>query len=297
MNKEYKVERIKKEFVSSDCVQVSIPFDGTMTFLSTDGIIFYNDKDNIVNKYLSDDRRRRFAEADVAIYSTWNGLLKRESFTKQILDFNRPYISIQNGEILERFVIKDNDEALLISKILNFERKTVNMNYKQLSEMVFDNNNCDNIFYIYLDGSIPSDHRIYPTENEIYDGITGQLREKMENFKKYQKEIEHYSEVDRWFYDYVNKSIENIDLSLVNFNFDVGKSLVIIKIKDNLMKVFVVEATLVNYDNFKVDVYNMLVNSYTLEQVKASLNDSKDSMHLNYNMFHMGLVKRKVLKK
>ena len=295
MDKEYKIERIKKEFVGSDCVQVSIPFNGTMTLLNKDGVIFYNDKDNIVNKYLSDDRRRRFVNSDVVIYSIRNGLLKRESFTKQILDFDKPYISIQNGEILERFVIKDNDEALLISKILNFERKTVNMNYKQLLEMVFDNNNCDNVYYVYLDGSIPNDNKIYPSENEIYDGIITQLREKMDNFKKYQKEIEHYSEVDRWFYDYVSKSIENIDLSLVNFNFDVGKSLVIIRIKDGIMKVFVVEATLINYDNFKVNVYNMSVNSYTLEQVKSNLNYSKDSMYLN--TFHMGLVKRKVLKK
>ena len=297
MEKELKVEKIIKPYVSCDCVQVSIPFSGAITLLNNEDIIFYNniDKNNSVNKYLSDDRRRKFPNSDVSIYR--NGLLKIENYTKQLLDYDKPYISIQNGNILERFVVKDKDEALLVSKILRFDKKTINMNYKQLLNFVFDNNGYDRVYYVYLDGSIPNDHKIYPTENEIYDEIMSQLREKMENFKRYQKEIEHYSEADRWFYDYVNECLENIDLSLIKFNIDVGKSLVVVRVKGNDIEVMVVEAMLVNYDNFKVNIYNMPVNSYTLEQVKSSFVCPRDSIHLNHNIFQMGLAKRKVLRK
>ena len=302
MEKELKVEKIKKPYVSCDCVQVIIPFSGAITLLNNEEIVFYNDidKSNSVNKYLSDDRRRKFPNSDVSIYR--DGLLKRKNCSKQLLDYDKPYISIQNGKILERFVVKDKDEALLVSKILGFDKKTINMNYKQLLSFIFDNNDYDRVYYVYLDGTIPNDNRLFPTENEIYGEIISQLREKMENFQNYQKGIEHYSEVDRWFCDYVNECIENIDLSLVNFNIDIGKSLIVIRVQDNDIKIMVIEATLINYDNFKVNVYDMPVNLYTVDQVKSLLNvnyirDSRIPFVFNNNIFSIGLGKRKILKK
>jgi len=304
MKENIKIYRIKKQYVGSDCVQVSIPFNSSITLLNKDGIVFSNDIDenNNINMYLKDIRRRNFPYSNITVYNTWNGLFKIKSYTNQLLDYNKVYISIQNGLISELFIVKDKNEAFLVNKILNFDRKTINMNYNQLLDFTYDSEGYDKVLYVYLDGTIPNVNKLYPTENEIYSHIINQLKEKIENFKKYQKDIEHYSIADKWFYDYVKQSIENIDLSLIDYDIDVGKSLVVIKVKGNDIIVLVIEASLVNYNNYKVNIYNMPLETYTLNQIKQHENiefyiEPKIPLALNHDISRRYVLNQKKIVK
>lgn len=110
------VQRIKGCYVASDCLQLMFRKDGdAITILNKEGIV-YHKKDNsnfFVDK--SSERRKKyvFPYSKIPYFKVKNG-----ECISQILDFDKMYITISNGHIIENYALKDGKEALVASKVL-----------------------------------------------------------------------------------------------------------------------------------------------------------------------------------
>ena len=114
-----KVQQIEKQYVSDDCVQVMFPYKDTFAIFDAKEIIYLDNcrKNTLINKYLDDSRIEQFPYSNIPIHYS---KVEKDNiiFTNQLLDFEKVYISYDDGIINENFVIKDKDKALLISEEL-----------------------------------------------------------------------------------------------------------------------------------------------------------------------------------
>ena len=151
-------------------------------------------------------------------------------------------------------------------------KKTKHMTYNELLELVQQGQ-----YYVYLDGSMPfNKNEIYPSEEEIYYYIKNELENNIKYFRDYQQEnnietgydrISQYLEKNPWFLNYFEQSINNLDLSLINFNLriDYGSMLMIVKVNNESIIMQGVDVEFVRKDDFKVNIYDIPIDEFTLE--------------------------------
>lgn len=278
MNKfDRSVKRIEKHYVGDDCVQYMINYKDAITVISPEGILFHskNDSDLYTNKYLEDGRKIQFPYSIIPVHYQKKGLTKI-TYVNQLFDFNKPYIKIFDGHIYEYFAIKDDNQALLISKKMDYEKHVEYMTYDELLEFVMRNkSNNEKTFYVYLDGSIPDNkENIFPSEEKIYETIRILLNKNIKDFRKYKQNcptsvVGQYLKDNPLFLDYYESSITNIDFSIMDFNIRIGyNDLLIIRINDNNIKIQCINVYFVRQNRFEVEIYDIPVNKYTLEQLK-----------------------------
>lgn len=271
------IKRIESYYVGDDCIQDMIPYKNAITILSQDGILFHNKVGSnlYINKYMEDERRKQFPYSNIPIHYSKRGLVEKIIFTNQLFEFEKPYIRIFDGYILESFAVKDNDQALLINSIMQTDKYTKHMTYEELLQFVAKKDDDEQIYYVYTDGYLcPDGSKLLPTEEQIYKHIKEQFKKNVKDFREYQQEhtdaVGRYLEENPWFLNYIEKSINNLDTSLINFNIlieDVS-TLLILRIHNNDIKIQKVDVRFIKKDDFKVDIYNIPVNKYTLEQLK-----------------------------
>lgn len=274
------VQKIEKQYVSDECIQVMIPYEDAITVLNYDGILFHSDNESnlYINKYLEDERRKKFPYYNIPTHYSKNFFGKKTTYVNQLFNFEQPNIIIRDGFISEAYVVKDNNNALLINSEMQFNKYTEYMTYDELLSFIAkDKLPNQETHYIYLDGSIPSNEtRIFPTEEKIYNHIYKLLKKNVKEFRNYQQDnpfsfVGKYLEDNPWFLNYLEHSIKDIDLSLVDFNICIGResTLLVIRTNDNNnITIQGIEASFVRKNKFKVDIYNTPVSKYTLEQLK-----------------------------
>lgn len=117
--KEY-VQRIKKQYVRDDCIQVMLPYQkDTMTFLNKKGMLYHTKKNSTlyINKYTDDKRKKDFPYHDTPTHIEKRGK-QRINYVNQIIEWNTPYIQLSDNTVKELFALKEEKEALLATKIL-----------------------------------------------------------------------------------------------------------------------------------------------------------------------------------
>lgn len=304
------VQKIEKQYVSSDCIQTMIPYENTITILNQDGIIFSNDtkySKGYINKYLKDERRFNFPYSNIPIHYERLGF-KKIAFTNQLLEFDKPYFKISDGYVEQRVAIKDNNEALLVKNIIEPNSYIDYMTYNELEEFISKKDSDEQVFYVNADGSLPNGDIVLPTKEKIYDYIKDTLLRNVNDFKEYQEDdpnsiVSRYLKQNPIFLNYIEESIKkNLDLSLIDFNIKIGSSpIVIIRVKDDI-KIEVVEPTYLKDNLFQVEIYNLPVNKYTLEQLKYAPNiiitkDPKIPLRLNPGVTRIDIEKAKQMVK
>ena len=163
------IQRLKKHYVGKDCCQTIFPFGKKATIISPDGIIFHIDDKRITNNYSFDERRKQFPYNNIPIhyqkyipyFDTYMG------YANELIEYNKPYITITGNCVFETVALKDNDTALVISKLLypsNNEKiadERVVMKDKDILKLIRSKSDED-IYYIYEDGDmaaeIPFEH-------------------------------------------------------------------------------------------------------------------------------------------
>lgn len=280
------VQKIESYYVSDDCIQIMIPYKNAITILNKDGILFHNKVDSNlqINKYLEDERRKQFPYSNIPTHYSTVGLSKKITYSNQLFEFEKPYIRIFDGYIVESFVVKDNNQALLINSVMQtYNKYTKHMTYDELLKFVEKNDNNEQTYYVYLNGSIPySDSQLYPNEERIYNYIKNQFEKAIKNFREYQQcnldTVSRFLSQNPWFLDYIEQNINNLDLSLVDFNIGIDGTLLIIRTNDDNITIQGIDASFIKHDDFKVDIYDILVTKYTLEQLKfkSKINTTKE---------------------
>lgn len=287
------VRKIEGQYVRDDCIQIMFPYKDTLTILNQDGMLFHYKpgSSKYVNKYLEDERRKQFPYSNIPTHFSKVGIFKKVAYTNQLLEFEKPYIRIGDGHFSESFVIKDNNQALLISSIMQPDNHIEHMTYEELLKFVGKRDSDEQIYYIYLSGALPSNsEKLFPTEEEIYNHIRKQLSKNINDFENeienYYSSLGRYLRENPWFLNYANKNMREIDFSLIDFNIYINDPMLIVRINKENITIQGVEAMFVRQNDYKVDICDIPVTKYTLEQLKyvSKINiteEPKISLRLN----------------
>ena len=271
------VQKIKSHYVGNDCVQVMIPYQNALTIVSPDGMLYHHTPESriYINKYLEDERRKQFPYSNIPTHYS-RILFKKFAYTNQILDFDKPYIRIGNGFWLESYAVKDNNQALLVSSIKQPTEYIKHMTYDELLKFIGNssNNNKEEIYYVSLSGGIPiNNQEVIPSKEEIHKYIKESLSKNVQAFKREiedpESSVGRYLRDNPWFIEYAEKSFKNIDYSAIDFNFKVNESMLIIRINNGNITIKGVEIVFVKEDDYKVNIYDIPVTKYSLEQLKS----------------------------
>lgn len=273
------VQRVESHYVGDDCIQVMTPYRNTLAILNKDGIIYSHKKDSYasINKYVEDERRKQFPYSNIPTHYSRIGLFGKMNYVNQLLNFEEPYIRIGDGEIIESFAVKDKNEALLINTILTGDIRSVLVTRKELEE-VFSNSTTEKEkkYIIYLDDESMNIGEFHPlaSEEEIYDFIESKFMENISEFAMILNN-DSFSKVGVYllqhpfFFEFVKQSIANVDLCKLKLNIKLrGGKAIILKSNGSDIAMQYVRANFVSIDNYRIDIVDIPVNKYTLEQLK-----------------------------
>lgn len=268
------VQRVKNYYVGDDCIQIMIPHLGdTISILNSDGITYHSKPNSnyYINKYLQDERKNEFPYSQIPIhYDRIRG--KKVEFINQLYDFNKVYIVIADNIIKEHFAIKDNDEALLVTKhILPSQGKSQILNRKQLEDLIKSAN--DGIFG--LDGGIfkASDNKVVnfslPSDEYILNWYKQKLIKMKENQMLYGADPYASEELKNFFY----KSIEKLTIEDIPTNIILFEDMIFISVEENneckeIKGIKGINATYNGPDKFLLEIYDFPITIYSLEHLK-----------------------------
>lgn len=272
------VKRINSWYVGEDCVQIMIPYKNAITILDKNGIVYHHKKGSEIftNNYVNDNRRTQFPYHSIPTHYA-KVLGSKYQYTNQILDFEQPYIRINNGRIIESFVVKDNNEALLVNKIMPFIEKSSFKTRKEMEDIFKQaSNDNEEIYYLYLDGTMPSNNKfVISSEDSILTSVKNQLSKDVSIFKNYitnenESNFSRYFEVNDYFLKFVEKSIDKLDLNEFELNMQLfgGKTIILVKTSGTDISIKGYDIYFISPDYYKVDSYDIPVTKYTLEQIK-----------------------------
>ena len=273
------VQRVESHYVGDDCIQVMAPYINTITILNKDGIIYShkNGSHASINKYVEDERRKQFPYSNIPTHYSRIGLFGKMNYANQLLNFEEPYIRIGDGGIIESFAVKDKNEALLINTILTGDKRSVFVTRKELEE-VFSNSTTgkEKKYIIYLDDESINIGEFHPlaSEEKIYNFVKSQITENVSEFRKYvnnnsSSTVGWYLLQHPLFLDFVEQSIKDFDLNKMKFDIELkGGKAIILKSNESDIAMQYVRANFVSLDNYRIDIVDIPVNKYTLEQLK-----------------------------
>lgn len=148
-----KIERIPCYFVNNDCSQITLPFRNNITLFSSDicneGILChydFNDDSQNVNKYLLDERKNDFPYANIPIYKGLLGVY----YINQLFEYNKHYITLIDGNIRDRYLIKDNNEVILLNRNISIPLNIIGSSYSSKEiKVILSNINALMVFDCY----------------------------------------------------------------------------------------------------------------------------------------------------
>lgn len=267
------VQRIQSHYVGDDCIQIMFPYQDTLTIVNQDGMLYHHKPGSsiYINKYLEDERRKQFPYSNIPTHFL-KVRFRKIAYTNQLLDFEKPYIRIGDGYFSESFVIKDNNQALLINSIMKPDTHIEHMTYDELLKYVGKHDTDEQVYYVYLSGALPSNNEeLFPTEERIHSYIKEQLSKNIRDFEKESENAESYVgsylRKNPMFLDYVNNSIRRIDFSSMDFNIRINESMLVVRISKGNITIQGVEAMFVRENDYKVNIYDIPVTKYSLEQL------------------------------
>lgn len=169
------IKRLKKCYVGEDCCQTMFPFGDKATIISPDGIVFYLDDEDIVNSYSFDERRKQFPYNNIPIhYREYIPYFDTNmGYANELVEYNKPYIEITGGCVSLTVALKDNDTALVISKLLYpnnnlcIADERVVMTDREIIELIRSKDN-EEIYYIYENGDMAEDIPFKSKKNETF---------------------------------------------------------------------------------------------------------------------------------
>lgn len=134
------VQKIPKCYVGEDCIQIMFPFTESIIVCEKEAVLTeeyirccydVNDRNgDVINKYLEDERKNTFPYSNIPVHTSRNGF-KKVYYVNQLLNFDEDYYCIVDRELytedeggyecslgyfIHAYLIKDNDDVLLVSQ-------------------------------------------------------------------------------------------------------------------------------------------------------------------------------------
>ena len=271
------VQKVGSQYVGDDCIQVMAPYKNAITILNKDGVI-YSHKEGVypsVHEYVKDERRKQFPYSNIPTHYSRARLFGKMNYANQLLNFEEPYIRIGDGGIIENFAVKDNNQAFLITKILQANKTSKYMTYDELMNFVAKSSDNEQIYYVYQDGSLHPDYApIYPSKKEIYADIKMKFikiandgADILSTGYNYDFGFPNYV-----FPNYIREAANYVDLDLIDFNIHIGNNslLLVVRVNNGNITIQGVDVVFVRKDYFNVNIYDIPITKFTLEQLKSA---------------------------
>ena len=274
------VQRIKECYVTTNCMQVMFLKDGdAITILDSDGILYHqkDGSDFFVNKALEKRGNNRFPYSNIPYYKTRNG-----EYINQVIDFDRIYLQIGNGYIIETYAVKDGEEALVANKLLLPTNKRIEVCNRDKVLEIYQKNK-DNIYV--LDGSkrvlMPDflDEDKTLEEYKDYIRTIRNLEEKVlesrlggeYEYREYSERfglLRHSSSQMKFMRDAINKAIDSITLDdIAPINLE-KNNIFITKGKNDIDSITGINVRCFGKDIYQLEMYDYPLTKYTYEHIK-----------------------------
>lgn len=273
------VQRINSWYVGEDCAQIMIPYKNAITVLDRNGIVYHHKEGSkvFINNYVTDERRKQFPYHTIPTHHTKFAFHGMYHYANQLFDFEQPYIRINDGHLIESYVVKDKNEALSVNKVMPIHKSTSFKTREEL-EKLFEKPSGENesLYYLYVSGTMPANNEFnISTEKEIFDYIKGQLTKNVGDFRDYVKShpesvVSSYLRKNDFFLDFVEHNVSTLDLNEYKLNLQLNDGATILLAKTNGVDISLqgVDVYFIAPDYYKVDTYDIPVTKYTLEQLK-----------------------------
>ena len=120
------VAKMHSHYVADDYIQIMLAYRNYLILFGNSDLMYFKNfiesnpsiREGSRNVYLEDERRNNFPYSQIPEHIE-RVLFRKLNFVNQILDFEKPYIRINDGFITKMTAFKDGDEALVHTKILN----------------------------------------------------------------------------------------------------------------------------------------------------------------------------------
>lgn len=223
------------------------------------------------NVYLEDKRRLTLPYSSIPEHIERVSLIKKNMFTNQILEYNKPYIAISDGIINKITTYKEDSSAYIHFSYLSnrYENKKKFIVNRQELENYYNtgtlNNYDDNHYinkYIFL-----SSGRIINKQLKSEDELLNIVKETLTEEIKDSEDLSFIAQLN------LLKAVNNMhEIAPLVFITDYY----IIKIKDN--NEMVIDNFIIKYlekDKYEITIFNIPVNIETLESIKERFELSK----------------------
>ena len=256
------VQRIQNYYVGDDCLQIMVPhrLNGGVSILKVDGMVYHYKPNSslFVNEYVLDERRKQFPYSQIPNHKSIVGLKKIE-YVNQLLDFNKVYIEIKDGIIVETFSLKDGNEGLVVNKLIIPNQETIKyMNRLEVLELL----KSVNVGFFSFDGGYYSEGLKLASEESILEWYKEQL------IKKREQEETYYDTSDV-LSDFFRKSIEKLTIDDVPGDISLYDDYIIAISSENneIKSVKAIKIMFMSTDNYKIISYDFPITIYSLEHM------------------------------
>ena len=257
------VQRIPSHYVSDSCIQIMIPhLNESITILNSDGMTYHYKPNSelFINNYVLDNRKDKFPYSKIPTHKRRIGFKKIE-YINQLFDFNRVYLQISDGMLIEHYVIKDGDEALLAKKFIIPSKETKIMNRTQIDELM----NTANLGLYSFDGTKWEGFRLISDEK-----VLEWYKEKLINQRKEEQEFRSYSNpTHKALTEIIYKSIENMTPDDVELQPILLDNTILVSSDNNEIKnIKAIEIKFKGSNKYIVDIYDFPITIYSMEHLK-----------------------------
>lgn len=281
-NKYEYASNIRSHYVGDNYLQVMLPYKKAITVIDEHGVLFHKKKGSYltINKYLNDERKNKFPYSNIPEHKmiTSRGVIR---YTNQLLEFNKPYIIITSGLILEEYAVKNDDDAILVTKAIVPQEEEKKFTLDELREFVYRR---DSIYKKFsFDSGIYDGIPLIPEETKIIKGVRDFF------FKNYTN-INHSQLLSEWGQCSIKRSTSLND-SLCNFLKDnypledilnayvpviLNDCIIVYKDDNGINSVKAVESAMEDIGSYRTIIYNFPITHYTLEEAKSILQANKN---------------------
>lgn len=262
MKYEY-IQRIPSHYVGESCIQTMIPhYKDSITLLNSDGMQYHYKPNSqlFINKYISDKRKDQFPYSQIPTHKSRVGFKKIE-YINQLLDFDRVYIQISDGMIVEHFAAKDGEEALLATKYILPIQRTEIMNRSQIDELI----KTANLGMYSFTGTKWEEYRL-TSDEKVLEWYKEQLIDK----RKEEQEFRFGSNpTDKKLTEFLYMSMEKMTPDDVPLQPILMDDIILISTDNNEIKN--IKSLVVKFkgsDKYIVEIYDFPITVYTLGHMK-----------------------------
>lgn len=283
------VEGVSKPYIGSDCVQLNIGYNDSLTIFNRDGIIYHDVIDYpcvSINRYMEDDRRNYFTTyANIPTYISKNELFE-VIHTIQLFDYDKVYVMIKDGDIYEQCAVRYGDRVLVLTKLVKPSDRVLMLSREELDNL-FNNSNS---YLMNLGGVFYKDLSI-PKEEDIVDLLKDKYRRELKEYRDSGDDV-----ISEDMLGLLDNSINSISIDNIPADtYLTDDDIVMVKIDKDNITVSVYTIMFMGRDRYMVKVYDYLMDKYSLESLKDMSTVKVRVPKLLYNL-NLNIPKDEVIK-